>query len=277
MNPIALAGPFAALLGVSIGSFLNVVAYRVPAGLSVVRPASACPGCGHAIAGRDNIPVLSWLILRGRCRECRMRISARYPAVEILTGLAFLAVTLVVVPEMLTAPDAASAVATGIRLVALLYLAAISIALAAIDIDVHRLPDRIVLPSIVVALVLLGASCLVENDAAAALRMVIGGAASFVFYFALAFAKPGGMGLGDVKLAGLLGLYLGCLGWAQLAVGVLAAFVLGGIVGIVLLATRRVRRGGGIPFGPWMLAGAWFGIFIGVPLAGAYLSLVGIA
>ncbi|MBE7194930.1 MAG: prepilin peptidase [Gordonia polyisoprenivorans] len=277
MNPIALAGPFAALLGVSIGSFLNVVAYRVPAGLSVVRPASACPGCGHAIAGRDNIPVLSWLMLRGRCRECRMRISARYPAIEILTGLAFLAVTLVVVPEMLTAPDAASAVATGIRLVALLYLAAISIALAAIDIDVHRLPDRIVLPSIVVALVLLGASCLVENDAAAALRMVIGGAASFVFYFALAFAKPGGMGLGDVKLAGLLGLYLGCLGWAQLAVGVLAAFVLGGIVGIVLLATRRVRRGGGIPFGPWMLAGAWLGIFIGVPLAGAYLSLVGIA
>ncbi|HEY0373339.1 MAG TPA: prepilin peptidase [Amnibacterium sp.] len=265
------------MFGLLIGSFLNVVAYRVPIGMSVVAPPSACPGCGTPIAARDNVPLLSWVLLRGACRHCRMPISVRYPLVEAATGIVFAVAALPFLPRVTTAADPRIALAGGLELVAYLYLAAISVALAVIDLDVRRLPDAIVLPSYAVAAALLVAVDLLRGDAAKLPLVVIGGAGSFLFYYLLRVLKPGGMGLGDVKLAGVLGLYLGQAGLGQLLVGTFAAFVLGGVAGIALILARRSTRRSTIPFGPWMLGGAWIGILAGAPLADAYLRLIGVA
>jgi len=162
-------------------------------------------------------------------------------------------------------------------LIAFFYLAAISIALTLIDLDVHKLPNAIVLPAYPVLVVLLGAASLVEGDPAALLRAAIGGAVLFVLYFIMAIAYPGGMGFGDVKLAGVLGFALAWLGWGPLVVGAFAAFILGGVFGIVLLVVRRAGRKSRIPFGPWMLGGAWIGIVAGASLAAGYLLLFGLA
>ena len=141
----------ASVLGLAIGSFLNVVIWRVPRGESVVSPPSACPSCGNPISPRDNVPVVSWLLLAGQCRHCHERISPRYPLVELGTAVLF----------GLTAWRFGLAW----ELPAFLYLAAITVALALIDIDVHRLPNSIVLPSYVVAGVLLTAAALLDHDA----------------------------------------------------------------------------------------------------------------
>jgi leader peptidase (prepilin peptidase)/N-methyltransferase len=272
----AAVATIAGVTGLAIGSFLNVVAYRVPAGLSVVRPASACPGCGHEIRGRDNIPVISWLLLGGRCRDCRMSISARYPLLEALTGVAFLLVALLFAPRIAAATTALEAVSAVLVLVAYLYLAAISIALSAIDLDVRRLPDPIVLPAYAVGGVLLVTAALLAGDPAVLLPALVGGVASVLFYGVLWFVQPGGMGFGDVKVAGVLGMYLGFLGWGPLAVGVAAAFVLGGIFGIALIIAGRAGRKTAVPFGPWMFVGAWVGIVVGEPLAAGYLEYIGL-
>ncbi|MCU1570085.1 MAG: peptidase [Naasia sp.] len=264
-------------LGLAVGSFLNVVVYRVPRGLSVVRPASACPGCRRGIAAYDNVPVLSWVLLGGRCRGCRRRISARYPLVEALTGVAFLVVAFRFVPEVVGAADAPGIMSRLLALAAFLYLAALSVALSAIDIELRRLPDRIVLPAYLVGVVLLGSSGAVAGDLPALAGTAIGGAASFGLYLLLAVVRPGGMGMGDVKLAGVLGLFLGFLGPAPLLVGVAAAFLTGGVVGIAAVAAGSAGRRTALPFGPFMFAGAWVGILAGEPLAAAYLSLAGIS
>ncbi len=266
-----------AAFGLAIGSFLNVVAYRVPLGLSVVSPPSACPGCGNEIEARDNVPLLSWLLLRGKCRHCAEPISPRYIVVEAITGVAFIAVAVRFLPGALAAASVPAIVSGLLVLVAFLYLAAISVALSAIDIDVQRLPNRIVLPSYAVGAVLLGAAALVGGDLEAGARAAASAGILVVFYLILAIIKPGGMGMGDIKLAGVLGLYLGYLGWGQLIVGTAGAFVLGGLFGVAVLIARRGGRGRGIPFGPWMFAGAWVGIFAGEQLAGAYLTAVGLS
>jgi len=250
----------AAVLGVAVGSFLNVVIWRVPRGESVVSPPSACPRCGHGIRPRDNVPVLSWLLLRGRCRDCGAPISARYPAVEAGTAVLF---------ALVTARFGLSA-----ALPAYLYLAAIAVALALIDLDTHRLPNAIVLPSYPVLGALLALASWGQADGESLLRAAIGGVALWVFYFLLLVVKPGGMGFGDVKLAGLLGAALAWLGWGALVVGSFAAFLLGGLFSIALLASRRATRGTGIPFGPWMLLGCAVGVAAGEPLWDAYLGLL---
>ncbi|QWS33404.1 prepilin peptidase [Curtobacterium aetherium] len=267
----------AAVLGLAVGSFLNVVVHRVPNGLSVVAPASACPGCGHGIRPRDNVPVVSWLVLRGRCRDCAAPISARYPLVELATAALFAVVAGVTVPGLGPVPDGRAAATTVVALVALLYLMAISIALALIDAEVHRLPNAIVLPAYPVLAVLLVTSSALSGDWAALGRagtglVVLGGA-----YLLLALAVPGGMGLGDVKLAGVLGMVLAYLGWGPLTVGAFGAFVLGGTFAIGLMVSGRARRGSGVPFGPWMLGGAWLGVFAGQPLLDGYLRIIGLA
>ena len=258
-----LIGTFVAAFGLLIGSFLNVVIWRVPRGESIVRPPSACPVCGQAIRRRDNLPVISWLWLRARCRDCRTPISARYPLVEAGTALTFLAVFL------------QFGVAWAVP--AYLYLAAIAVALALIDLDVHRLPDAIVLPAYPVAIVLLGLASWSPggvSDWSALVRALIGGAALFAFYFVLAVAYPAGMGFGDVKLAGVLGLYLAWIGWGALVIGAFAAFLVGGVFSIGLLVAGKATRKSGIPFGPWMLAGAAIGIGAGEQLWSAYLSVL---
>ena len=159
-----------------------------------------------------------------------------------------------------------------LTLLAFLYLAVVSVLLTVIDLRSHRLPDRIVLPSYLVAGALLGLAALAAGEYSRLLVAGIGLVALWLFYFLLAVARPGGMGFGDVKLAGLLGLYLGWLGWGPLVVGALTAFLLGGIAATVLLLSRRASRTSGIPFGPWMLAGAWVGILAGDAVLRAYLG-----
>jgi leader peptidase (prepilin peptidase)/N-methyltransferase len=244
--------------GLLIGSFLNVVIWRVPRGESIVSPPSACPSCEERIRPRDNVPVVSWLLLRRRCRHCRAPISARYPLVELLTGAVFavLAARLGPVAE----------------LPAFLYLGAIGVALALIDLDVKRLPNAIVLPSYAVAGVLLGAAAVFGDDLGSYLRAVLGMAALFGLYFVLALVYPAGMGFGDVKLAGVLGLYLGWLGWGEVVSGGFLGFLLGGVVGGALMIARRAGRKSQIPFGPFMLAGAFAAILWGGALADLYLD-----
>ncbi|MEJ5868711.1 prepilin peptidase [Pseudokineococcus sp. 5B2Z-1] len=252
-----------AALGLLVGSFLNVVVHRVPAGESVVSPPSACPRCGHRLRARDNVPVLSWVLLRGRCRDCRAPISPRYPLLELGTAVLLALVAL--------------QVGWSPALPAFLYLGCVAVALTAIDLEHHRLPDAIVLPSYVVGAVLLVGAAALQADWWALARLGVGLAVMWLGYFGLALAKPGGMGFGDVKLAGLLGMHLGYLGWAELAVGAFAAFLVGGLVGVVLLATRRAGRRSAIPFGPFMLLGAAVGVAAGPGLAAGYLGLLGVA
>ena len=270
-----LVGAFGSL----VGSFLNVIIFRVPAGKSIVSPPSACPSCGARIKAFDNIPAISWLVLRGRCRDCRVSISVRYPLVELGTALFFGIVTLRFWPGGFSTVAAPSVhgVASTLVLIAFLYFAAVSVALALIDLDTHTLPNRIVLPSYIVGFILVGIAAVLDTDYGALLRAVIGSAALVFAYAALAFAYPGGMGFGDVKLAGVIGLFLGYLGWRQLVVGAFGAFLLGGLFSLILLALRRADRKSGIPFGPWMLAGGWAGTLAGTSISSGYLALFGLA
>lgn len=248
-----------AVVGLAIGSFLNVVIWRVPRNESVVSPGSHCPGCDVAISNRDNVPVISWLLLLGRCRNCGERISVRYPLVEALTGAIFAGVALAIGPHA--------------ELPAFLYLAAVGVALAAIDLDTFRLPDKLTLPSYAVGLGLLGIAATVERDPLRFARAVEGMLVLYTLYFLLCYATAGkGMGFGDVKLAGVLGLYLGWLGWPEVFLGSFCAYLLGGGVGIAMVAFGRAGRKSRIPFGPFLIAGALIAVFIGHPIAHAWLN-----
>lgn len=251
------------LLGLVIGSFLNVVIVRVPAGKSVVRPRSACPACAEPIKERDNLPVLSWLLLRGRARCCGEPISGRYPLVEAATAVVFGAL--------------AGWVGLSWLLPALLYLAAISIALTMIDLELRRLPNAIVLPSYPVAAVLLVPPALVEGELGRLLSAAIGAACLYALYFGLMVAYPKGMGFGDVKLAGVLGLYLGWFGWQYTVVGGFFGFLVGGVVGLMLMALGRAGRKSHIPFGPYMMIGAWLALLCAEPVVDWYLRSSGIS
>ncbi len=254
------------VLGLAVGSFLNVLIWRLPQGLSLSKPPSSCPKCGHAIRWCDNVPVISWLVLGGKCRDCKDRISLRYPLVELATGLGFFLLAWWQLPK----PSGYWLLPT------LLYFFAVSIALSMIDIDSRKLPNRIVIPSLVIVFALLALASLGNGDWWPLLWAAVGGAMLFVFYLLLALIYPAGMGFGDVKLAGLIGLILGFLGWGALIVGAFAAFLLGGLFSIGLLFTGKATRKSGIPFGPWMLLGAWVGIIFGREISSWYLTLVGI-
>jgi leader peptidase (prepilin peptidase)/N-methyltransferase len=249
------------LAGLAIGSFLNVVIARVPEGRSVVRPGSACPACGEPIGPRDNVPVVSWLLLRGRARCCGTPIGRRYPLVELVTAAGFGAV--------------AAWQGMSWLLPALLYLVAISVALTVIDLDVKRLPNAIVLPSYAVVAALLAFAALGTGDWWPFARAVISGAVLYAVYFTLMVINPNGMGFGDVKLAFVLGMYLGWAGWGQVFFGTFAASLLGGLVGIALIAARRAGRKTEIPYGPYMIAGAWLGLTLGDEVVDWYLGVSG--
>ena len=239
-----------------------MVAHRVPAGESVVSPPSACPACGHAIRNRHNVPVLGWLVLRGRCFDCKEPISPRYPLVEAATGLAFALVALRLgVDEQ------------GLRLLpAYLTFAAVGIALALIDLDVQRLPDQIVLPSYPV----LAALLVIGWDGDALLRAAIGMTVLGAFFFVVWFVVPGGMGFGDVKLAGLVGGMTAYLTWGTFLVGAFMGFLLGAVAGVLLMAGGRAGRKTAVPFGPFMILGAWTAILGAGALGDHYLELIGL-
>lgn len=250
------------VLGLLIGSFLNVVVWRLPRGESLSSPPSHCPRCDRPIKPYDNVPVVSWLVLRGRCRGCGEPISARYPAVELATGVLFAGL--------------AARFGWDPALPAYLYLGAICVALTLIDLDHHRLPDKIVLPSYAVGGVLLGGAALLDGEPGRLLRAAIGMALLYAVYLTLRLINPKGMGGGDVKLAGVLGMYLAYLGWYEWFTGWLLGFFLGGLFGVLALLLRRATRKTKVPYGPFMMAGALLAVFAGGAIADAYLGATGL-
>ena len=229
------------LFGLAIGSFLNVVIARVPAGRSLVRPGSACPGCSAPLTWYDNIPVLSFLMLRGRCRACGMHISWRYPVVETITA------AVLVVAYVAFGPSADF-------LVACVLLPAL-VALTAIDLDHQMIPDAITLPGILIGLVINLASLRISW-----LYSVVGILLGGGLFLVIILVSRGGMGGGDLKLGAMLGAFLG---WKALIVALFVAIVLGGAIGAVLLATGRRGRKDPIPFGPFLAAGGAMALFWG--------------
>jgi leader peptidase (prepilin peptidase)/N-methyltransferase len=248
---MAAGAVIAGILGLLVGSFLNVVVWRLPRGESLVRPRSRCPSCGTAIRPWDNIPVVSWLVLRGRCRDCGARIAPRYPLVELATGVLY---ALVVV-----AKDDALDIALGLLLVTAL------VPITLIDLELRLIPNAITLPAAVAALVA-GAVL----DVGHVPEQLIAGAAAGGFFLVAALAYPRGMGVGDVKLAGMLGLYLG----RAVAPAIFAALILGVVVGAAIIARKGAKEGRktAVPFGPFLAAGALIAFFVGDALVDAYLN-----
>jgi leader peptidase (prepilin peptidase)/N-methyltransferase len=235
-------------LGLIIGSFLNVVAYRLPRGESIVKPRSRCTSCGTEVRSLDNVPLLSWLVLRGRCRHCQAQISARYPIVELVTGVVFALV----------------AVVRGLRPELLLDLpfAAMLIAVADIDLEHRIVPNRILLPLAVWAVAV---SAVVQTSKLP--ELLIAGAAAFSFLLLAALAYPAGMGMGDVKLAGVMGLYLGL----SVAPALLLAFLSGSVVGVAIMVRHGAgARKRGVPFAPFLALGGLVALVVGPELIHLY-------
>jgi leader peptidase (prepilin peptidase)/N-methyltransferase len=242
----------AALFGLLIGSFLNVVAWRLPRGESLVKPRSKCPGCATQLKAYDNIPVFSWLVLRGRCRGCSEKISARYPVVEAVTAALYVLVV------ALTLDDAR-------QLVAGLVLVTFLVPIAVIDLDLKIIPNKLTAPAAVLAVVL--AAALEPSFLPEAL---IAGAGALIFFLLPTLIHQKGMGMGDVKLAGVLGLYLG----RAVVPAVFIALILGVVVGAAVIAAKGVSDGRRtkIPFGPFLAAGALIAFFVGDDLMDSYID-----
>jgi leader peptidase (prepilin peptidase)/N-methyltransferase len=242
------AAAYAALVGACAGSFLNVMIWRVPRGESIVSPPSHCPHCDAPVKPRDNIPIVSWLLLRGRCRNCAEPISRRYPLVEALVAVLFAAITAV----------------NGVDwdLAWQLPLAAVLVAVAAIDLDLQIIPNKIVYPTAVWGVV--SALLIRAGDTP---ELLAWGAGAFGFLLLAALARPGGMGMGDVKLAGVMGLYLG----SSVLPALLIAFLAGSLYGGLMMARHGVAaRKMGVPFGPFLAVGGLMALLAGPDLVQAY-------
>jgi len=237
--------------GLMIGSFLTVVAHRVPEGQSIVGPRSQCPGCGAQIAARDNIPVLSWLILRGRSRCCGQRISARYPLTELALGALFVVIALVL-------RDDPGELALG------LVFASTLVAVTVTDLERRIIPNKILAVSAVIGLTLAAAT-----DPGSLPERLIAAAAAGGLLFVAALAYPRGMGMGDVKLAALMGIYLG----SSVAPALLIALASGSLVGMAMIARHgAAARKQAIPFGPFLALGGVVALLVGPELIDWYLD-----
>src|ERR687894_1158400 len=239
------------LFGLVVGSFLNVVIHRVPRRKSVAWPASHCPRCGEPIRPWDNVPLVSYLLLRGRCRNCKGRISARYPAVEAATGLLFGA--------------AAYEFGASLPLLAALVLISALIALAVIDLEHRLLPNAIVGPAALAGLVLS-----ILADPALWWTYPLSAIAVAGALLGLALIYPSGMGMGDVKMGGMLGAFLG----PYAALAVFLGALLGAVTGGVLMAAGKVQRRSALPFGLFMALGGIITLFVGPELWGLYMNLM---
>jgi leader peptidase (prepilin peptidase)/N-methyltransferase len=248
-----MAVVFSGVCGLIVGSFLNVVVFRLPRGESLVAPASHCPTCETPIKPYDNVPVLGWLLLRGRCRACRVQISARYPLVEAITALLAVAVVLV--------KHSPRDVVLGLLLVAIL------VPVALIDFDRRIIPNKIMLPAAVAALV---AGLLLAPGRVP--EQLIAGAAAGGFLLLFALAYPKGMGMGDVKLAAVLGLYLG----RSVAVALLSGVLAGAVVGAVVIARVGASQGRktAVPFGPLLAIGGIVALLVGPSIVHWYLHSI---
>jgi leader peptidase (prepilin peptidase) / N-methyltransferase len=248
---MAAVASFAFLGGMMAGSFISVVAHRVPRGLSIVGPRSQCPSCGAQIAAYDNVPVISWLLLRGRCRRCREPISVRYPALELGLGAAFLATVLVLWHDP-------AQLAMG--LVFLATLAAITLT----DLEQRIIPNRILLVSAVIGIAI---AAVADPGSLPERALSAFGAGGLLLLTALVYPK--GMGMGDVKLAALMGLYLG----SAVAPALLIGFLVGALVGVgLILREGAAARKRGVPFGPFLALGGFVGLLAGNQLIDWYLS-----
>jgi leader peptidase (prepilin peptidase) / N-methyltransferase len=259
MNPLEIAA--VGLFGLLLGSFLNVVIYRVPLGESIVSPGSRCTNCGHELTWYENVPVLAWIVLRARCRMCKSSISVRYPLVEASTAALFAL--------------AAARIDRWVELVAYLVAFAGLLALSAIDIDVQRVPVSVLYPTLATTAVLLGIAAGIEDRWDDFGRALIGAAIGFALLRIIHAVSPRSMGYGDVRLAILCGLILGWHGLTYVIVGLYGAFVLGTVIGVVLIAVGRGKFGKAIPFAPYLAAGAIYVSLYGEPLANATKKLWG--
>ena len=239
------------LLGLVVGSFLNVVIHRLPLRRSIVWPASHCPQCGTAIKARDNVPLLSYLLLRGRCRHCGAPISGRYLAVEALTGILFAA--------------AAHEFGVGYMLLSALVLICVLICLAGTDLEHRLLPNAIVGPAAVVGFAL---SVLASPERWWLYLLSAGAVAGGLLVLALVY--PGGMGMGDVKMGGMLGAFLG----PYAALAVFLGALCGALTGGLLMVAGKMQRRSALPFGVFMAFGAIVALFAGPELWRLYLDLV---
>jgi leader peptidase (prepilin peptidase) / N-methyltransferase len=238
------------VLGLLVGSFLNVVIYRVPREESIVSPPSHCPSCDRQLTARDLVPVASWVVLRGKCRTCGAKISGRYPAVEALTGVLFALVAWRFLGSW--------------ALPAYLVLTAFLIALSGIDLDTFKLPRKIIYLGGVIGVVLLALATWLDDLGWEPLeKAALGALLAFAFFLLLHLLAPRSMGFGDVRLSAYLGWNLGWLGLLHVPVGLFLGFLYGGVVGVVLMATKKAGRKTAIPFGPYMAAGAMTAVLIG--------------
>lgn len=240
------------ILGAVIGSFLNVCIYRLPRRESVITPASHCPDCEQPLKWYDNIPLLSYILLKGKCRRCGGSIPYRYPLVEFANAALYALAGLKFGP---TAP----------LLPALLFISAL-IVIFFIDLEHYIIPNVVVIPASIIGL---GANVAIDPDRW--LELLLAGVLSAAFFFVVALVKPGGMGMGDVKLAAMLGFFLGM----PVLVGLFAGFLLGAVVGAGLIAAGRKGRKSRIPFGPFLAAGALVALFFGQQLLDWYLGIFG--
>jgi leader peptidase (prepilin peptidase)/N-methyltransferase len=244
------------ILGLLVGSFLNVVIWRVPRRESIVQPGSHCPTCDAPVAPYDNVPVVSWVLLRARCRKCDARISARYPAVELLTGVLFAAV--------------AARFSHDWVLPAYLVFTAGLVALSLIDLDHQLLPNRVMYPVGFIAVPLLLVGAIADDELGAFGRALLGAVAAFAVFFLIHTISPRGLAFGDVRLSFLLGCFLGYLGWWFVFFGLFAGFLYGAVIGSALVVLGKRGRRQHIPFGPFLAAGALTIILVGQPIIDAY-------
>lgn len=247
----------AGLFGLLFGSFLGMVVYRVPRGESIVRPRSRCPGCGTEIRPLDNVPVVSWLLLGGKCRHCKTPISARYPAAEAITAVLWVLAVL-----RLGSCDGCRPM-DAIAFMPFLWAL---VALSLIDLEHKLIPNRILYPALGVSIVLIAVAAATGPGWGAFGRAAGGAAASFAVFNIIHFISPGGMGYGDVRLSGLIGLHLGYLSWGRIYAGFLLGFLLGAVVGLLLMGLGKAGRKTAVPFGPFLAAGAVIATFWGGPI-----------
>ncbi|MDQ3570920.1 MAG: prepilin peptidase [Actinomycetota bacterium] len=243
-------------LGLIVGSFLNVVIHRVPEKQSVVRPRSRCPRCNAYLKPWDNVPVLSWLLLRGRCRTCRGAIPIRYPLVELGTAALFVA--------------AAVRLGADPVLPAFLVVFAALVAISAVDLERFIVPNRILYPALFIAAPLLVVAAVIDGDWSSLLDAALGGALGWVLLFAIHMASPKGMGFGDVRLAGLIGMLLGWLSIGHVLLGLFLGFLTAAVVGVGLVVVHVRGRRDKVPFGPFLALGAVLAVLFGGPILSWY-------
>lgn len=261
-NVMSLEGFYvaaAAVLGLIFGSFATAVAYRLPRNESISRGRSKCPNCGNTITAIQNVPVFSYVVLRGKCKHCGNRISVRYPLIELATGALF----------------AGAAAKFGLSAETLIYSGFFwaLVVLTVIDLEYKLLPNRVVFPTFVAGWAGLAIAALAAGETGRLLDAAIGAAIFGGFFFLVAYVYPAGMGGGDVKLAFVLGTFLGYIeGPGVVVVGMFLSFLIGGIVGVALLAASGGDRKTQVPFGPFLALGTVLAVFAGRPLLDAYLG-----